>query len=94
MRDPVRCRDKSIGYEMNFRNCFLFLVATGLLVASPVHAQTRVGEAAVVKNEVLRVAASSTSQIKVGDGLVRRAATGRQHASRRRGIADRVLGGV
>ena len=71
MRDPVRCRDKSIGYEMNFRNCFLFLVATGLLVASPVHAQTRVGEAAVVKNEVLRVAGSSTSQIKVGDGLVR-----------------------
>ncbi len=41
------------------------------LATSPVHAQTRVGEAAVVKNEVLRVAASSTSQIKVGDGLVR-----------------------
>ena len=71
MRDPVRCRDKSIGYEMNFRNCFLFLFAIGLLATSPVHAQTRVGEAAVVKNEVLRVAASSTSQIKVGDGLVR-----------------------
>jgi len=71
MRDPVRCRDKSIGYEMNFRNCFLFLFAIGLLATSPVHAQTRVGEAAVVKNEVLRVAAFSTSQIKVGDGLVR-----------------------
>ena len=42
-----------------------------VLAASPVHAQTRVGEAAVVKNEVLRVAGSSTSQIKVGDGLVR-----------------------
>ena len=56
---------------MNFRNCFLFLFAIGLLATSPVHAQTRVGEAAVVKNEVLRVAASSTSQIKVGDGLVR-----------------------
>ncbi|MET0877539.1 MAG: FecR family protein [Tardiphaga sp.] len=41
------------------------------MATSPVHAQTRVGEAAVVKNEVLRVAASSTSQIKVGDGLVR-----------------------
>ena len=40
-------------------------------MTAPVHAQTRVGEAAVVKNEVLRVAASSTSQIKVGDGLVR-----------------------
>ena len=56
------------------RNGFLFLFAIGLvaaLTADPVHAQTRVGEAAVVKNEVLRVAASSTSHIKVGDGLVR-----------------------
>ena len=34
-------------------------------------APARVGEAAVVKNEVLRVAASSTSQINVGDALVR-----------------------
>jgi len=82
---------------MNSRKCFLFLFAIGVvaaLMAGSASAQTRVGEAAVVKNEVLRVAASSTSQIKVGDGLVRRAATGRQHASRRRGIADRVLGGV
>jgi len=82
---------------MNSRKCLLFLFAIGLvaaLMAGSASAQTRVGEAAVVKNEVLRVAASSTSQIKVGDGLVRRAATGRQHASRRRGIADRVLGGV
>jgi hypothetical protein len=74
VRDPVRCRDKSIGYEMNSRNCFVFLFAIGLLAAltaSPVRAQKRVGEAAVVKNEVLRVAASSTTQIKVGDGLVR-----------------------
>ena len=38
---------------------------------APAHAQTRVGEAAVVKNEVLRVAGPSTIQIKVGDGLVR-----------------------
>ena len=59
---------------MNLRNCFFSLFAIGLvaaLTASPVSAQTRVGEAAVVKNEVLRVAASSTIQIKVGDGLVR-----------------------
>jgi len=34
-------------------------------------AQTRVGEAAVVKNEVLRVAGPSTSRINVGDGLLR-----------------------
>ena len=82
---------------MNSRKCFLFLFAIGVvaaLMAGSASAQTRVGEAAVVKNEVLRVAASSTSQIKVGDGLVRRPATGRQHASRRRRIADRVLGGV
>ena len=39
--------------------------------ASPLSAQTRVGEAAVVKNEVLRVAGSATSQINVGDGLLR-----------------------
>jgi hypothetical protein len=41
------------------------------LAAGPVHAQTRVGEAAVVKNEVVRVAASATTQINVGDGLLR-----------------------
>jgi hypothetical protein len=50
------------------------VVAFGVIVAfatRPVQAQTRVGEAAVVKNEVVRVAGSSTSQINVGDGLLR-----------------------
>jgi hypothetical protein len=59
---------------MNSHHCFLHIVFVGLttaLAASPVRAQTRVGEAAVVKNEVLRVAGASTSQINVGDGLVR-----------------------
>jgi hypothetical protein len=59
---------------MNSRHCFLSAFAFGLLVvlaASPVHAQTRVGEAAVVKNEVVRVSASATTQINVGDGLLR-----------------------
>jgi hypothetical protein len=59
---------------MNFCNCFFSLSAIGLVTAlmiAPAHAQTRVGEAAVVKNEVLRVAGPSTIQIKVGDGLVR-----------------------
>ena len=59
---------------MNFSNCFSLLSAIGLvtaLTAVPAHAQTRVGEAAVVKNEVLRVAGPSTTQINVGDGLVR-----------------------
>jgi len=42
-----------------------------MLAASPLAAQTRVGEAAVVKNEVLRVAGSATSRVNVGDGLLR-----------------------
>ena len=54
---------------------FIFAMLGICLVAGidPASAQapTRVGEAAVVKNEVLRVAASSTSQINVGDGLLR-----------------------
>jgi len=59
---------------MNSRLWFFSAFVLGLLVAltaSPVHAQTRVGEAAVVKNEVVRVAASATTQINVGDGLLR-----------------------
>src|SRR3954467_6064119 len=59
---------------MKSRHCTLFLVLFGTLVvltARPLSAQTRVGEAAVVKNEVVRVAASATSQINVGDGLLR-----------------------
>ena len=59
---------------MKSRNCSLFsllLGAIAVLTASRLSAQTRVGEAAVVKNEVLRVAASATSRINVGDGLLR-----------------------
>lgn len=59
---------------MNSRHCFLSAFAFSFVVAlmaSPVHAQTRVGEAAVVKNEVVRVAASATTQINVGDSLLR-----------------------
>ena len=47
-----------------------FCVAAGL-AANPVHAQTRVGEASVVKNEFVRVAGSAASQINVGDSVVR-----------------------
>ena len=54
---------------------YIFAVLGICLMAGidPASAQapTRVGEAAVVKNEVLRVAASSTSQINVGDRLLR-----------------------
>ena len=58
---------------MKSRNYTLFasLFAIAVLAASPLSAQTRVGEAAVVKNEVLRVAGSATSRINVGDGLLR-----------------------
>src|SRR3954470_13180553 len=58
---------------MKSRNFFLSVFSFGtilLLAANPLSAQTRVGEAAVVKNEVLRVAGSATSQINVGDGLL------------------------
>src|SRR6266702_4682263 len=59
---------------MSMRFCVLHIsalcIAAGF-AASPAHAQTRVGEAAVVKNEVVRVTGSATSQINVGDGVLR-----------------------
>ena len=59
---------------MNWRHCVLCLSALlsgTALAAAPAQAQTRVGEAAVVKNEVVRVTGSATSQINVGDGVLR-----------------------
>ena len=56
------------------RNCILSVFAILLLAgiySKPAHAQTRVGEAAVVKNQVLRVAGSGGSQINVGDAVLR-----------------------
>jgi ferric-dicitrate binding protein FerR (iron transport regulator) len=41
------------------------------LAANPAYAQKRVGEAAVIQNEVVRVMGSATSQIHVGDGVLR-----------------------
>jgi hypothetical protein len=57
---------------MNWRNRVLlvsafFLVAS--LASTPAHAQARVGEAAIVKNEVVN--ATTTTQINVGDGVLR-----------------------
>src|SRR6202140_2974114 len=49
-----------------FAVCF----ATGV-AGKPAVAQTRVGEAAVVKNDVVRVLGSATSRINVGDGVLR-----------------------
>jgi hypothetical protein len=74
MRGPVRWRDKSIGIEMNLRRVVFdlsaLLFAAGF-AALPALAETRVGEAAVVKNEVVRVMASASNQINVGDGVLR-----------------------
>jgi hypothetical protein len=59
---------------MNWRHGVLCLSALCLaagLAANPAHAQTRVGEAVVIQNEVVRVAGSATSQINVGDGVLR-----------------------
>jgi hypothetical protein len=56
------------------RNCILSVFAIFVLAAlesAPANAQTRVGEAAVVKNQVFRVTASASNQINVGDGLLR-----------------------
>jgi hypothetical protein len=60
--------------EMKLRNFFLFVLVIFSLLASAqesTQAQTRVGEAAVIKNEVVRVAGASIAQINVGDGLLR-----------------------
>jgi hypothetical protein len=59
---------------MNWRHRVHYISALCLaagLAANPAHAQTCVGEAAVVKNEVVRVMGSATSQINVGDGVLR-----------------------
>ena len=39
--------------------------------ANPAHAQARVGEAAIIKNDVVRVIASGNRRINVGDGVLR-----------------------
>ena len=59
---------------MNWRHdvvCVSALCLAAGLAASPAHAQARVGEAVVIKNEVVRVAGPSSSQINVGDGVLR-----------------------
>ncbi|WP_291866427.1 FecR domain-containing protein [Bradyrhizobium sp.] len=58
---------------MNWHSCIFVsaLCLMAALAASSARAQTRVGEAAVVKNEVVRVAGSATRQINVGDSVLR-----------------------
>jgi hypothetical protein len=59
---------------MNWRE-WIFLVPCFLLVAAaiphPAVAQTRVGEAVLVQNQVVRVADSLSMPVNVGDGLMR-----------------------
>ncbi len=59
---------------MGWRNRILLMSSICLLaelVSAPASAQARVGEAAVIKNQVHRVTGSATSQISVGDSVVR-----------------------
>jgi hypothetical protein len=44
---------------------------TAIIAGTTADAQTRVGEAVVIKNEVVRVAGPATRQINVGEGVVR-----------------------
>jgi hypothetical protein len=59
---------------MIWRSCILSWFVIFLLVGfelAPANAQTRVGEAAVIKNEVVRVGGSASIQINVGDAVLR-----------------------
>src|ERR1700734_2379996 len=59
---------------MKWRNGVFYLCMLGLaagLGTARVHAQTRVGEAAVIQNQVVRVMGSASSQLSVGDGVLR-----------------------
>jgi hypothetical protein len=65
---------KSIGIEMDWRHGGLWIFSICLaaeLATPPAHAQARVGEAVVIRNEVVRVAGSAASPINVGDGVLR-----------------------
>jgi hypothetical protein len=59
---------------MNWRHGVLFVSALGPaagLAAGSAHAQARVGEAAVIQKQVVRVMGSAAGQINVGDGVLR-----------------------
>lgn len=51
--------------------CLAALCLAAVLEGNPACAQTRVGEAAVIQNEVVRVAGPASSRINVGDGVNR-----------------------
>jgi hypothetical protein len=59
---------------MHWRHSVLFVSALCLAVGLSTgfaHAQAHVGEAVIIQNQVVRVAGSATSQINVGDGVLR-----------------------
>jgi hypothetical protein len=59
---------------MDWRQGFLFLSALCMaagFASNSAQAQARVGEAAVVQNQVVRVSGTATSQINVGDAVLR-----------------------
>ena len=59
---------------MNWRQGFLFLSALCMaagLATNYAHAQARVGEAAVIQKQVVRVSGTATNQINVGDAVLR-----------------------
>src|SRR3981189_2293541 len=58
---------------MNWRHVLYIsaLCIVAALDATPVHAQAGVRQAAVIKNEVVRGGGSESSQISVGDGVLR-----------------------
>src|SRR6202165_3166775 len=66
----IEISDKFMNWQYRIFLIFAVCLVTGL-TGKPAASQTRVGEAAVVKNEVVRVTGSATSQINVGDGLLR-----------------------
>jgi ferric-dicitrate binding protein FerR (iron transport regulator) len=70
----VRDNDSGRQKSMNWRHR-IFLISVLLSFAGeafhPAHAQTRVGEAVLVQNEVARIAGTLSMPINVGDGLMR-----------------------
>jgi ferric-dicitrate binding protein FerR (iron transport regulator) len=59
---------------MHWRHTVLSILAlclTAGLKTGSAHAQTRVGEAVIIRNQVVRVTGSASSQINVGDGVLR-----------------------
>jgi ferric-dicitrate binding protein FerR (iron transport regulator) len=67
-------RDETSGNAMNWRNLAIGLFAFALTATASLDcafAQARIGEAAVIQNEVVKVFASSTTPVNVGDEVLR-----------------------